>query len=63
MNDEFWFGEDIHGNMYSVFVDKSPNDFWIETTIQKTKQGEYVVWSCDIVSKKEDKPKQIDADT
>ena len=53
MNDESWFGEDKNGNKYCLYTDKSPNDFWIETVIVKDNKGNYIVWSCNIVSKTE----------
>lgn len=53
-NDEFWFGEDIQGNVYYSYTDKSPNDFWIRTIIKKDKSGNLTVWDCEIISKSED---------
>lgn len=63
MSDEFWFGEDIYGNKYSYYVDKSPNDFWIETVIKKDLKGNYTVWSCDIIPKKDENISTINANS
>jgi hypothetical protein len=52
--DEFWFGEDIQGNVYCSYTDKSPNDFWIRTIIKKDKLGHLTVWDCEIISKPEE---------
>ena len=57
--EEFYYGEDIQGNKYCSFTDKSPNDFWIQTIIKKDKFGKYTVYSCDIISKAKENDSEI----
>jgi len=42
-------GEDVDGNTFFVFTDKSPKDFWIETFIMIDRVGKITVRSCDII--------------
>lgn len=49
------FGEDVNGNTYYFYIDKSHTDFWIETVVKKNKLGKYMIYSCNITPKLEEK--------